>query len=248
MIVVSVVSAGAADLKTTPILKAPPAPIGYEWSGCHLGVQGGGAWGTSKHTQDDFRDSRFGRPMTGDFNVSGAEIGGTAGCDYQFNNWGVGIENDISWTNQKGITNVLPSFTSAHNTFETNAKWLDTQRLRLGVAWDRWFLYGTGGAAFAQEGINLCSPLGAACASASHTVMGWTAGVGVEYAFWGKWSVKLEYLHVDLGTSFFPELLAPAIAGGFGLFLARDVRLTDNIVRAGLDYKFDWPSPATARH
>ena len=28
---------------------------------------------------------------------------------------------------------------------------------------------------------------------------GWTAGVGVEYAFLGNWTAKLEYLYVDLG-------------------------------------------------
>jgi outer membrane immunogenic protein len=247
MLLGGVVAASSADLKA-PVLKAPPAPIGYNWTGCHVGIQGGGAWGSSKHTQDDFRDRRFGLPMTDDFNVSGAEIGGTVGCDYQLNNLVIGIENDISWTNKKGSANVLPSFTPVANTFETNEKWLDTQRARLGVAWDHWFLYGTGGVAFAQVGINLCSPLAISCGSASHTVTGWTAGAGVEYAFLSKWSVKLEYLHVDLGTSFFPELQVPAVAGGNGVFLASDVKLTNNIVRAGLDYKLDWFSPVTAKY
>jgi len=248
MLLVGVVTANSADL-TAPALKASPAPISYNWSGCHIGVQGGGAWGTSRHTQDDFRDSRrLGFPMTDDFNVSGAEIGGTVGCDYQINNWVIGVENDISWTNKKGSANVLPSFTPVSNTFETNEKWLDTQRARLGFAWDHWFLYGTGGVAFARVGVNLCSPLAISCASTSHTVTGWTAGAGVEYAFWSNWSIKLEYLHVDLGTSFFPELQTPAVAGGNGVFLASDVKLTNNIVRAGLDYKFDWLSPITAKY
>ena len=29
---------------------------------------------------------------------------------------------------------------------------------------------------------------------------GWTAGVGLEYAFLGNWTAKVEYLYVDLGT------------------------------------------------
>jgi outer membrane immunogenic protein len=252
MILVGVVTSNAADLKApalqAPALKAPPAPIGYNWTGCHVGVQGGGAWGTSRHTQDDFRVGGFGLPLTDDFNVSGAEIGGTVGCDYQFNNWVIGIENDFSWTNKKGSGNLIPPFSPAANTFETSEKWLDTQRARLGFAWDHWFLYGTGGVAFAQVGVKLCSPLAIGCESSSHTVTGWTAGAGVEYAFWSNWSVKLEYLYVDLGSSFFPELLGPLVAGGNGFTIARDVKLTNNIVRAGLDYKFDWFSPVTARY
>ena len=29
---------------------------------------------------------------------------------------------------------------------------------------------------------------------------GWTVGVGLEYAFLGNWSAKIEYLYVDLGS------------------------------------------------
>jgi outer membrane immunogenic protein len=252
MFLVGVIAANATDLQVpaakAPVLKAPPAPIGYTWSGCHLGIQGGGAWGTSRHTQDDFRDNRFGRPMTDDFNLSGAEIGGTVGCDYQLNYWVIGIENDFSWTNKKGSATALPSFTPEPNTFETNEKWLDTQRARLGFAWDHWFVYGTGGVAFAQAGVHLCSPLAVNCGNASHTVTGWTAGAGVAYAFWSNWSVKLEYLHVDFGTSLFPELVTQQVGGGNGFFIARDVKLTNDIVRAGLDYKIDWPSAVMTRY
>jgi outer membrane immunogenic protein len=233
----------AADMNV-PVYKAPPAPIAYNWTGCHVGIQGGGAWGTSRHTQNDFRVGGFGLPLTDNFTVSGAEIGGTVGCDYQFNNLIIGIENDFSWTNKKGSGNLIPPFTPTANTFETNEKWLDTQRARVGVALDRWVVYGTGGAAFAQVGVNLCSPLSIGCESSSHSVTGWTAGAGVEYAFWSNCSVKLEYLYVDLGTSFFPELESRLAAGGNGATIARDVKLTNNIVRAGLNYKFDWFAPA----
>ena len=226
-------SAMAADLT----YKAPPAPVAYNWTGCHVGFEAGGAWGSSQHIQDDTRPARgFGLPLSNPFDVSGALIGGTLGCDYQVNSLVIGVENDISWTSIRGSTHLIPPFAPAANVLETNERWLDTLRLRLGYTWDRWFLYGTGGAAFSDVGINLCSPLAVACGSSSHTVTGWTAGIGAEYAFWNHWSAKLEYLHVDLGTTFFPEITEPN-----GSYLARDVKLTNDVVRAGVNYQFDWP-------
>jgi outer membrane immunogenic protein len=229
----------AADLKA-PAYKAPPVPAAAQsWTGCHVGIEGGGAWGNSQHIQDDTQSpGGFGLPLTNDFGVTGALFGGTVGCDYQVNSWAIGLENDISWTNLKGSGNLIPPFTPATNVFETNEHWLDTLRLRIGLTWDRWFLYGTGGAAFSEVGINLCSPLAVACGSSSRTVTGWTAGVGAEYAFWRNWSAKVEYLHVDLGNPFFPEI---QVTNGF--YLARDVKLTNDIVRAGVNYKLDWFAP-----
>jgi outer membrane immunogenic protein len=226
----------AADLKA-PVYKAPPAPpapIAYSWTGCHAGIVGGGAWGSSQQISDDPRVS-VGLPLTNNFDVSGALVGGTLGCDYQVNRWAIGIENDISWTSLRGSGNLIPPLTPAANLFETNERWLDTLRVRLGYAWDRWFLYGTGGAAFSEVGVNLCSPLALSCGSSSKTVTGWTAGLGAEYAFANNWSAKIEYLHVDLGSTFFPEIV---LQNGF--YGARDVKLTNEIVRAGVNYKFDW--------
>jgi hypothetical protein len=33
---------------------------------------------------------------------------------------------------------------------------------------------------------------------------------------------------------------------GAGTIVTRNVRLDDNVVRAGLNYRFNWPSPAAA--
>jgi outer membrane immunogenic protein len=228
-------AATAADLG--PITKAPPpAPVAYSWTGCHVGAEAGGVFGSSQHIQNDAARPRgMGLALENSFDVTGALVGGTVGCDYQVNSWVIGLENDISWSSAKGSAHLAPPFSPAANVAETNEKWLDTLRLRAGFTWDRWYLYGTGGAAFADVGINLCSPLAVACGSSSKTVTGWTAGVGAEYAFWQNWSAKIEYLHVDLGTTFFPEIQV-----GNGAYLARDVKLTNEIVRAGVNYKFDW--------
>jgi outer membrane immunogenic protein len=66
--------------------------------------------------------------------------------------------------------------------------------------------------------------------SGSRNYSGWTVGGGVEWAFMNNWSAKLEYLFIDFGDG--PTLSAtPALNIVSG-------RLTDNIVRAGVNYKF----------
>ena len=73
--------------------------------------------------------------------------------------------------------------------------WLSTARGRVGYAFDRWLPYLTGGGAFGRVNI------GNASGTVDETKTGWTAGVGLEYAFLGNWTAKIEYLHVDLGTA-----------------------------------------------
>ena len=66
-------------------------------------------------------------------------------------------------------------------------------------------------------------------ASSTDTTIGWTAGAGVEYAFLGNWSAKLEYLYADLGTA----TCDASICG-----VDTDIKPKINIVRAGLNYRF----------
>jgi outer membrane immunogenic protein len=232
-------AANAADLATkAPLYKAPPAPPAYSWTGCYLGVEGGGNWGKSQHFQNQPGTAGFGLAQTAGIDLSGGLFGGTVGCNYQFGGgWVVGLEDDMSWTNKKGSAGLIPPFNTTEN-FQTSETWLDTLRGRLGFAWDRWFFYGTGGAAFANMGIQLCDPVGG-CGSQSKNVTGWTAGGGGEYAFYGAWSLKIEYLHVDFGTQGFSRTPLPApAANGASFVAARNVTLTDDIVRAGLNYRF----------
>ena len=234
-------SAFAADLPAAPYVKAPVAPPIFSWTGCYLGIEGGGSWGRSQHTAVNPPNPALnGLPIDTPFNVDGGLFGGTVGCNYQTGNVVAGIENDISWTNARGSANDIPPFsvTAVSTTKET---WLDTLRGRLGFAWDRFFLYGTGGAAFANEGVKVCGIAGN-CVSDSQTRTGWVAGVGGEWAAWtipgGTLSLKVEYLHVDLGTGRFinPSVTFP----GGGTIVTRDVRLTDDIFRGGINWKFDW--------
>jgi len=55
-------------------------------------------------------------------------------------------------------------------------------------------------------------------------------GSCVEWAFYNRWSAKLEYLYIDFGDG-------PTVAVSPTLNIVSG-KLTDNIVRAGLNYKF----------
>jgi outer membrane immunogenic protein len=229
-------AASAADLPARTYTKAPMRayPI-YDWSGFYIGIEGGGGWGKSQHYRNDPTTPAVnGLPETGGISLNGGLVGGTYGYNYQFNNnIVVGIENDISWTSNKGSASFVAPFAPLTNTAQTSQSWLDTLRGRLGFAWNRWMFFGSGGAAFADEGVQICNAA-RGCESLSQKVTGWTAGAGVEYAFAPNWSAKLEYLHVDFGSQQFSRTAAPVV------FFARDVTLTENIARVGVNYKFGW--------
>jgi outer membrane immunogenic protein len=233
-------AAGAADL---PVKAPPMAPVPYNWTGCYVGIEGGGNWGRSNHTAVTPNPANNDRPIDKAFDLSGVLVGGTLGCNYQASNWVFGIENDLSWTNKSGSAPDIPPFNIAA-TSQTSERWIDTLRGRLGVAWDRVLFYGTGGAAFAGTAVNICAPR--ACAGDSQSRTGWVAGGGVEYAVWQNLSLKLEYLHADFGTGRYinPPVTTPA----GGTIVTRDVRLTDDIVRAGLNWRFNWSGPVVARY
>jgi outer membrane immunogenic protein len=226
-------AASAADLAVkAPVYKAPVAPLPFSWTGCYLGVEGGGIWGRSKHVDADPANADVGLPITNDFNLSGGLVGGTVGCNYQISNWVFGIENDISWTDAKGSANDISPFVTSV-TSQTSEKWLDTLRGRVGFAWDRTLFYGTGGVAFAGAEVKIC--VSGPCITDSKTVTGWVAGGGIEYAAWDHVTLKLEYLHADFGTS---RYISPSTPVGGVNIVTRDVSLTNDIVRAGVNYKF----------
>jgi outer membrane immunogenic protein len=135
----------------------------------------------------------------GSFNTNGFLGGGTFGGNYQMGGLVIGIEGDADYNSVN------------NNGFKSD--WLATVRGRAGWAFDRILFYGTGGGAFAPASV----------AAGNATMMGWTVGAGIEWAFAQNWSAKVEYLYVD-----FPS---PSVGG---------VSFTDaeNVIRVGLNYKF----------
>jgi outer membrane immunogenic protein len=219
----SVSPALAADLPppgpapVAPAYYKSPEPAYYNWSGFYLGINGGGAFGTST-----WNDPVFG--STGGFSTSGFLVGGTVGGNYQFGSFVVGLEGDIDWANLSGSTTVT---SCAPYNCATSSDWLGTARVRAGYAWDRILFYGTGGAAFGD--IDAYSGY---LPTASNSNIGWTVGGGIEGAFAPNWTAKVEYLYVDLGSM----SCGFANCGG----TTTTVSLTENVIRAGINYKFGW--------
>jgi len=195
-----------APYKNNPVYVAP-----FSWTGFYVGINGGYGWGKSNWTVLG----------SGDFDLNGGLIGGTLGYNLQTGSfvWGIEGDADASWI--KGSTTTL-----CGPGCETKNTWLATGRARLGYAWDQFLPYLTGGVAFG----NVKAGQAGAAATASTNKVGWTVGGGLEYAFMGEWSAKLEYLYVDLGKM-------SCDAGSCGGAVT-DVAFKTNIVRIGVNYRF----------
>jgi len=235
MLTLATMGAGAATAADLParVYKAPPMPVAASWTGCYIGVEGGGAWGSSKQVSAGVPTA--GLPITNNFGVSGGTVGGTIGCNYQVNSLVLGIENDMSWTNASGNSPDLFPF-NRFAVSHTNQNWLDTLRGRFGYSFDRALIYGTAGAAFAGTSAVICNAAAGICGSDSQSRTGWVAGGGVEFAVWKDLSLKLEYLHADFGSARYfntPVHLLPT-----STIVTRDVRLSDDLVRVGLNWRF----------
>jgi outer membrane immunogenic protein len=233
-------SAFAADNPApaaAPALKAPPAAPSFSWTGCYAGFLGGGNWGHSEHIATTGNNT--GSTITGDFKMNSAIAGATVGCDYQVEKTVIGFENDASWTNQRGIKpDMLPFDTSIVST--TRENWIDTLRGRVGYAVDHFLFYGTAGVAFAGTTVGVTVP-GVGTFSDSRPRTGLAMGLGGEWAAWtqswGTVSFKLEYLHTDFGSK---QFINPPVTGPGFTVLSRDVKLTDDILSAGVNVRFNW--------
>jgi outer membrane immunogenic protein len=165
-----------------------------------------------------------------------------------------GVEADVSYTGADGsslagplLGGVAPGVPLA-GTFQTlgaEMDWFGTARLRAGVAVaPEVLLYATGGLAWGRldyDSFTAFAPPGPSpvnyVGSHSTTRTGWTAGGGIEWAASPGWSVKLEYLYYDLGSSShiaFPQLPNAPFA------VSQSYDVDGHIVRAGVNYRFSW--------
>jgi outer membrane immunogenic protein len=210
-------SAQAADIPP-PVYKGVRSVVAYyNWTGFYAGINGGYGWGTSNWSD----------PPGTSVKPKGGLFGGTLGYNYQVGSLVYGLEGDFDWSGVKGSVDCVPALVRC----EAQNRWLATFRGRVGYAFDRWLPYITGGGAYGSVRATATDLLtGIDLASASKSKLGWTFGAGLEYAFLGNWTAKIEYLYVDLGS--FDAGVAP---------FATTVSFKENIVRAGLNYKFSGP-------
>jgi outer membrane immunogenic protein len=235
-----------AALMAAPALAAelaPPAPTPYYkapapvepvcmWCGFYIGANVGGSWGNARSSFDAPGFPAFFSDTTHPDGVIG---GGQLGYNWQVGNAVFGIESDIQGSDQRDSLSLAALATPLGAVGLSQAdkeNWFGTTRGRLGFApgGSNWLLYGTGGVAYGDvhSAFTLTTPIGAATVSNSATRVGWTGGGGLEYMFLPRWSVKAEYLYMDLGSA---DLALP-------FALTQHIRFHDNIARVGINYRF----------
>jgi outer membrane immunogenic protein len=236
--------ARAADLPLPGGAPIPPSsyyPVSppINWGGVYIGLNGG--YGLGKSNWSDSLGS------TGNFAANGGVFGGTLGINYAgFGDWVLlGFEGDFDWsgaTGSGGCSVLAPDVLGAGATCQTRIDWLSTFRLRAGYTWSHFLFYATAGGAAGDFRIST-QPTGAG--HDPTPPLGWTAGAGVEYLFTDAISAKIEYLYVNLGTVSCPAGTLCSSDNGEPTNLAKtipsgSVSFTENLIRAGINYKFSW--------
>lgn len=190
----------AADLPR-PAYKAPyPAytVAPYSWTGFYVGANGGYIWSGSDN---------------------GFAGGGQLGYNYQIGSIVFGLEGDFQATSLKAEE------TAGGITGTTKVKYFGTARGRIGYAFDRALVYGTGGLAYTNTDLSITD--GVTTLSDSSWSSGYTLGGGLEWAASDRWSVKAEYLFVHSGDVSL-TLGGVTVEGNYDM----------HVVRAGLNYRF----------
>jgi len=225
-----------APMPRAPATYVPVVAPPYNWSGFYIGGNLGAGWNGGGSVSDTFGSTFSGSGQTVKFLG-----GGQVGVNYQF--WGgvvIGAEAMFDWLpNTTNTFNAIGGGPATGNIASAtlNNRWLTTATGKLGYAWDRVLLYGkAGGAWVGQQNPTLTvNNLPAAVAGSSTNNFGWTAGVGVEWAFYGGWSARAEYDFVQLQNQ---SLTVPATGGPFGGDVININNRNINLFTAGINYKF----------
>jgi outer membrane immunogenic protein len=242
-------SARAADMP----VKAPAAPT-YNWGGCYVGVNGGGASAGSDFTSPVGAGTHLtpadaalvGEGGRGSANSPNFIGGGQAGCNWQSGTYVYGLEGDVDYfRSNPQFINGTATLSDGATTFTVGqsltTNFFATVRPRLGVAADRNLFYVTAGAAFTkasyvQSYLDAAIPVGTGVATGSKSLVGWTAGVGWEYAWADNWTLRLEYLIAGFPTTSGAGAITDA--GGGTNSLQGSADLVIQTARAGVNFKF----------
>jgi outer membrane immunogenic protein len=245
-------SASAADMPVkAPMAPAAPVAAPYSWYGFYIGGQVGYDW------------SREAINLTPDVNYTPAFLFGAVpyslasnphgvlggiqwGSNWQFGHIVLGMASDFSFSDIKASQTSFNTVNPAGITIVGSQKltWFSTSRVRGGyTVMDNLLLYGTGGLADGRASASSSVTVTGACGaggncpagSRTKTLWGWAAGGGMEYAV-GHWSVNVEYLHYDLGHLNY-NMTDPTAPGAF---IGASTKFSGDIVRGGINYRFDW--------
>jgi outer membrane immunogenic protein len=246
-----VASAAAADMPVKMPVKAPVV-VFDPWVGFYAGANIGYSWGPWDSSSNQ-RIFNF-ESLSASPKVNGILGGLQAGYNWRLApQWIWGIEGDVqitgekaseAWTDPEGGNVILQNFvprTGGPATLSSEWKfpWFGTLRLRAGYnPAENWLLYVTGGLAVGESkySFNFSQPGTAPSTyalSQTSTNVGFAVGGGAELKLDRHWSVKAEYLYVDLGT----RTINTTDIDGAPFSVSYRVR--DHIGRIGLNYFFN---------
>jgi outer membrane immunogenic protein len=182
-----------------------------QWEGFNFGINLGVNINHTKGTitPDGALGPAPGRSDSWSYDNVGFTGGGQLGYKYQIDYFVFGIETDFNYSDLKKsyfAARTVPSDpgggSNISNDVSHHFNWFGTLRPILGLGFDSFLIYATGGLSYgylksATEIIYRADPYRG---SQSKTKAGWTAGGGLAYRFLQSWSLKLEYLFMDLGN------------------------------------------------
>jgi outer membrane immunogenic protein len=240
-LVAGATSSFAADLPTKK--GPPPAPMmaapAFSWTGFYLGLNAGGAWGSTNINDNYALGPIFGIPASQTINADSFIGGAQAGYNYQFGgNFVIGgeVEFDGMDLNASKTIPLLGGFGA--DLRKSDADWLATGGLRLGYAVDRLLFFVKGGGAVTDYRYQDETAFGGTLfnnATGDVDRWGWMIGGGVEWAFATNWTVKAEYDYIGFDR----QGITLSSVGGV-LPAAIPLSISDNIslAKLGVNYKF----------
>lgn len=258
-----------------PVMLPPPV---FSWTGFYLGGNAGYAFDANQRFVANGNDGlsnaliaagiapNYIRTRSQGF-TGGAQIGynfelggSILGGSFLGGGLVAGVEADAAYTRLHGETDYLSAGTIT--TARTSVDFVGTARGRLGLAYQNILVYGTGGFAYGgvNDSVTATAPgIGLAYGGRSDRIRtGYAYGGGVEFAIptssflnvfkSSAVTLKAEFIHYDLGP-------ASAVIGGAGALAGSSFtvrgRADGNLVRAGVNYKFDTsgtPAAVVARY
>jgi len=206
----------------------------YNWTGVYTGIDGGYGWETSSGTLS----TAGGVPLAPyGYGAAGSFAGAFVGGNYQFNQFVIGAEADRQWSNLIGNSQAGSALGTAGAlpggpfTIDTTVKDYGSVRARLGIAFDRFLLFGTAGWAWGTPSTAYAVTGASAFFTNGATAYGWTAGAGIDYAITNSVFGRVEYRHTSLAAPSFVDV--PSNSSD----TANKAPIND--FRVGLAYKFD---------
>jgi outer membrane immunogenic protein len=232
----------AADL---PMPAPPPrAPVAYlpvappfSWTGIYIGGNAGAAW--NRGTASDALGNGFSLPSNNAVFTGGGQVGG----NWQMGGIVLGVEGQFDWLANQNNASAGIAFPPSGDVIQVISKdrWLTTLTGRIGVAADHWLFYAKGGGAWVGNHsftVNDTTNGQSVSSSSGAWNTGWTVGGGIEWAFAGPWSVKLEYDYIKLSSNSFtvptPSPLTAVPAGDVFTTSNRNIQAA----LFGVNYRF----------